>query len=61
MFIATLSGSHLRRIELSGNKVIKEEELFKDKGERYRAVRTAPDGALFLATDSGQLIRLSRP
>lgn len=61
LFVATLSGSHLRRIELSGNKVIKEEELFKDKGERYRAVRTAPDGALFLATDSGQLIRLSKP
>lgn len=58
LFIGNLSSTHLRRIELKDNKVIKEEELLKDKNWRIRNVRTGPDGFLYLSTDSGILARI---
>ncbi len=58
LFLATLSGSHLRRIVLEGKKVTQQEELLKDLNLRIRNVRTGPDGYLYLSTDSGQISRL---
>lgn len=60
IFIGTLSGMHLRRLKLEGQKVVEQEELLKDLGVRIRNVRTGPDGALYISTDDGQIARLVR-
>jgi glucose/arabinose dehydrogenase len=58
IFLATLSGEHLRRLELVGQTITKEEEILKDKGWRFRNVRTGPDGYLWFSTDEGKIGRV---
>lgn len=58
IFLANLSSTHLRRLELSGDKVVKQEELLKDLNRRFRQVKSGPDGFLYFATDDGLLGRL---
>lgn len=63
LFVGSLKFSYLDRIELSkpfGGKVVRENKLLADVGERVRDVRQGPDGLLYVLTDSskGQLIRL---
>ena len=55
LYLATLSGQHLRRLKLSGKKVTSQEEFFKDLDWRWRALRSGPDGALYFGTDEGRL------
>ncbi len=55
LWLATLSGEHLRRLSLEGQKVIKQEEYFKDLGWRFRNIRPGPDGNLWFSTDEGRL------
>jgi glucose/arabinose dehydrogenase len=47
LFVASLVGEQLVRLELRGNKLIAEEMLFRDLG-RIRHVIGGPDGALYL-------------
>lgn len=60
LFVGALAHLHLRRLELDGDKVVNQESLLVDLGERIRDVRTGPDGYLYVLTDSGngQLLRL---
>jgi glucose/arabinose dehydrogenase len=60
LFIGTLRGQSLLRLELDGNNVVKEERLLGSANARIRDVRQGPDGYLYLLTDSadGQLLRL---
>jgi glucose/arabinose dehydrogenase len=60
MFVGALAGEMLVRLELDGRKVVKEERLLRGLGERIRAVRSGPDGALCLLTDSsrGRILRV---
>ena len=59
IFLATLSGSHLHRIVIDkSRKLIKQENLLSDLNERFRQVKTGPDGMIYLSTDSGKIIRL---
>lgn len=60
IFIGALVQRHLRRVVLQDEKVVSQEILLKDLGERIRDVRTSPDGHLYLLTDSkkGRLLRL---
>ena len=59
IFLATLSGRHLHRIVIDKNKkLIKQENLLDDLKERFRQVKTGPDGMIYLSTDSGKIIRL---
>jgi glucose/arabinose dehydrogenase len=62
LFIGTLRGESLRRLELDGNRVVGEEVLLSGANARIRDVRQGPDGWLYVLTDSadGQLIRLER-
>jgi glucose/arabinose dehydrogenase len=53
LFVGALKFQLLARLELDGEKVIKEERLLQNLGERIRDVRQGPDGALWLLTDSG--------
>jgi glucose/arabinose dehydrogenase len=61
IFIANLSGMHLRRLKLDGSKVLEQEELLKDQSMRIRNLRTGPDGFLYLSTDEGKICRLIPP
>ena len=47
LFVASLVGEQLVRLELRGNKLVAEEMLFRDLG-RIRHVIGGPDGALYL-------------
>lgn len=58
LFIACLSGKHLRRLVLKGKKVIKQEVLFENFKRRIRHVRTGLDGYLYFSTDRGELARI---
>jgi glucose/arabinose dehydrogenase len=53
LFVGALAAQLLARLELNGDKVVKEERLLHELHERIRDVRQGPDGALYLATDSG--------
>ncbi len=60
LFLGTLRGESLLRLELDGNTVVKEEILLRSANSRIRDVRQGPDGYLYVLTDSadGQLLRL---
>ncbi len=60
IFLASLSGQHIRRLVMNGRKVVKQEELIKDLDWRFRNVRTGPDGNLWFSTDEGVIGRLIR-
>jgi glucose/arabinose dehydrogenase len=58
LFMGTLAGEHLRRIETSGRRVTHQEVLFRDFG-RVRDVTMGPDGYLYLALNGpGRIARL---
>ena len=52
LFVGALAGQALHRLVLDGEKIVGEEKLLSDLGERIRDVRAGPDGALWLLTDS---------
>jgi glucose/arabinose dehydrogenase len=60
LFLGGLTARVLVRLELKGAKVVHEERLLEDLGERIRDVRQGPDGRLYLLIDAsnGALLRL---
>lgn len=60
IFVAALAGKSVRRLVLENQQVVLEQTLFSELNQRFRDVRTGPDGALYLLTDSqdGQLIKV---
>ena len=60
LFVGALINKEVRRLDMEGGKVVAEESLFGEIGERIRDVRSAPDGYLYILTDSnkGKLIRV---
>ncbi len=50
----------LVRLELNGERVVKEERMLKNTLGRIRDVRQGPDGYIYLLTDhdDGHLVRL---
>ncbi|MFA7382295.1 MAG: PQQ-dependent sugar dehydrogenase [Desulfurivibrionaceae bacterium] len=62
LFVGALRGSLLARLELCGNKVVREERLLTEMGHRIRDVRQGPDGMLYLLDETaGRILRLERP
>ena len=59
--VGGLVGQLLVRLDLDGEKVVKEERLLQKLGERIRDVRQGPDGAIYLLTDAsnGRLLRVA--
>ena len=53
----------LIRLELDGDRIVREERLLGERGERIRDVRQGPDGLLYLLTDAanGKLLRVEPP
>ena len=58
IYLANLSGQHIRRLQMDGNKVVKQEEILKDLDWRFRNVRSGPDGNLYFSTDEGRIGKL---
>jgi glucose/arabinose dehydrogenase len=60
LFVGALAGKALVRLELNGDRLRREERFLTELGSRIRDVRTGPDGAIWLLTDSadGRLLRL---
>jgi glucose/arabinose dehydrogenase len=61
LFVGALAGRALHRLVLDGERVVGEEKLLADLGERIRDVRQGPDGALWLLTDhpEGRVLHLT--
>jgi glucose/arabinose dehydrogenase len=51
LFVTALSGQHISRLVLDGNRIIGEERLLVERGQRIRDVRQGPDGSLFVLTN----------
>lgn len=60
LFLGCLSGQKIIRLALKNDKVVGEEWLLEDKGERFRALTEGKDGALYAVTDSGKLYRIGK-
>lgn len=60
LLVGALAGQHLARLVLDDEKVVAEERLLENIGERIRDVRVGPDGAVWLLTDrpNGGILRL---
>jgi aldose sugar dehydrogenase len=59
LFVGALAGQHLVRLVLNGDRVVAEEKLLTDFKQRIRDVRQGPDGAVYLLTGGGGLVRLT--
>jgi len=57
LFVGALKEKRLVRLVIENDRVVAEEHLLADRGQRIRDVRQGPDGALYVVTDaqSGEL------
>ena len=58
IFIGGMKDKRLVRLKLDGDRVVGEEHLLTDRGQRIRDVRQGPDGFLYVVTDGGELWRI---
>jgi glucose/arabinose dehydrogenase len=60
LFVGALVDQEVRRIDMELGKVVGEETVFAEIGERIRDVRSGPGGLLYILTDSksGRLLRV---
>ncbi|MDQ3161008.1 MAG: PQQ-dependent sugar dehydrogenase [Pseudomonadota bacterium] len=63
LFLGALAERNLIRLQLEGDRIVAEERLLSDLGERIRDVRVGPDGSVYVLTDAenGKLLRLNAP
>lgn len=61
LFVGALREQRLVRLIIKDNRVVGEEHLLADRGQRIRDVRQGPDGALYVVTDetSGELWKIT--
>ncbi|NND01035.1 MAG: PQQ-dependent sugar dehydrogenase, partial [Gammaproteobacteria bacterium] len=61
LLAGALKAEYLSRLLLDDGRIVAEEKYFEGRFGRIRDVRTGPDGAVWLLTDSGngKLIRLT--
>lgn len=58
LFVGSLAGKALIRLVLDGERVVAEERLLIERNQRIRDVRQGPDGALYVLTGDGALLRI---
>ena len=60
LFVASLVFNTIERIDLEDGRVVGQERLFEEIGERLRDIRVGPNGHLYILTDSrqGQIVRV---
>ncbi|KKO45732.1 glucose dehydrogenase [Arsukibacterium ikkense] len=63
VFITALAGKRLHRLELVEGQVVAEHIMLAELDSRLRDVRSGPDGAVYVLTDSaqGKLLRVTPP
>ena len=63
LFLGSLAEGNLIRLQLKGDRIVGEERLLTDLGERIRDVRVGSDGNVYVLTDAdnGKLLRLEPP
>lgn len=55
LFVGALAGKHLNRLDLDDSgRIVGEEKLLLDLGERIRDVAQGPDGLLYVITDADE-------
>jgi glucose/arabinose dehydrogenase len=61
LFVGALKDKSLVRLVFDGGRVVGEERLLADRGQRVRDVRQGPDGALYVVTDqrNGELWKIT--
>lgn len=57
LFSSTLRG-HINRLVVENGQVVREERLLRDFWDRLRDIVQGPDGLLYIATESGRIIRI---
>jgi len=60
LFVGALGGSHIIRLIIDKDKIVGEERLLENKGERFRDMAEGKDGALYAVTDNGNLYRIAK-
>jgi aldose sugar dehydrogenase len=62
LLVGALAGMKLVRLDIEGGKIVGEEVMLEDLGERIRDVRVSKDGGVYLLTDSpeGRILRLKK-
>jgi glucose/arabinose dehydrogenase len=62
LLVTALAGQHLARLVVENDRIVGEERLLTDLGERIRDVAVGADGAVYVVTDesNGKLVRLYR-
>jgi len=60
LFLAALSAQHIARLVIEDNKVVGEERLLSEEGQRFRDITEGADGALYAVTDEGRLYRIGK-
>jgi glucose/arabinose dehydrogenase len=60
MLIGGLSSQFITRLVIQNNKVVGEERLLADKGERWRCMAVGTDGNIYAGTDSGKLYKIGK-
>ena len=63
LFLGSLAEGNLIRLSLQGDRIVGEERLLTELGERVRDVRIGPDGNVYVLTDEedGKLFRIAPP
>ena len=60
LLIGALNNNEVRRVTVDQSGATTEETVFSEIGERIRDVRIGPEGAIYIVTDPGRVIRASR-
>lgn len=60
LFISSLSGMHIARLVIEDDKIVGEERLLADQGQRFRDITQGKDGALYAVTDQGRLYKIGK-
>jgi glucose/arabinose dehydrogenase len=58
LFVGSLASRALIRLVVDKERVVGEERLLADRNQRVRDVRQGPDGAIYLLTSDGSLLRI---
>jgi glucose/arabinose dehydrogenase len=60
LFIGALSGQHIIRLAIKNNRVVGEERLLAQEGQRFRDITQGNDQALYAVTDGGRLYKIDK-
>lgn len=60
LFICGLSSTHIARLVIKDNKVVGEERILPNEGQRFRDITQGTDGALYVVTQAGRLYKIDK-